>query len=180
MRTTVIFPVLFAAALLSACSGAPSNTNSSANDRSAANANTIGNTAANANETAEQTVPPMSPTEVLKALSEASQKKDVEGIKKHFTKKTLELFDQVAKDQGKTVDQILREPDGPPFPELPDIGEEKIDGASATLEIGDPETGLVSELPFVIEDGEWKIAMDVYLEKVGEALSKDEETSKEK
>ncbi len=177
MRTTFIFSTILIAVLSAACSGTASNTNSASNVNSA-NANS--NAASNANDAPEAVIPTVSPTEVLKALSEASSKKDVEGIKKHFTKKTLELFDQVAKDQGKTVDQILREPDGPPFPELPDIGAEKIDGASATLEIGDPETGLVSELPFVIEDGEWKIAMDVYLEKVGEALSKEEETSKEK
>ena len=162
---------------MSACSGTASNSTSVSNTNSA-NANT--NAASDANKAAEQVTPPMSPTEVLKALSSASAKKDVEGIKRHFTKQTLVLFDQVAEDQGKTVDQILREPDGPPFPELPDIGDEKIDGSSATLEIGDPETGRISVLPFVIEDGEWKIAMDVYLEKVGEALSTEAETSKEK
>lgn len=177
MKITFIFSTILFAALLSACSGTASNTNRASNVNSA-DANS--NAAPNANHVAGPVAPTMSPTEVLKALSEASSKKDVEGIKKHFTKKTLELFDQVAKDQGKTVDQILREPDGPPFPELPDIGDEKIDGTSATLEIGDPETGRMSELPFVIEDGEWKIAMDVYLEKVGEALSKEEESSKEK
>jgi hypothetical protein len=171
MRTKFIFLAILSAAILSACSGGVSNSNSVAN----VNANVV----SNSNETG-QVIPPMSPTEAFKALSEASAKKDVEAIKKRFTKRTLELFDQVAKDQGKTVDQILREPDGAPFPELPDLGEEKIDGNSATLEIGDRETGQISELPFIIEDGEWKIAMDVYLEKVEEALSKrSEELKKE-
>ena len=155
------------------CSSSSPSTNSAANananvNSSAVNANT--NTNSNASNTVAAS-PAMSPTEVFKAMSAASAAKDVEGIKKHFTKQTLVLFDQVAADQGKTVDEILREPDGAPFPVLPDIGEEKIDGQNATLEIGDPETDSATRLPFVIEDGEWKIAMDVYLDQIEDVLS---------
>jgi hypothetical protein len=174
MRNILAAITLFTLLIISGCSGGKP----SANNSVAANGNSNANSAVvNANtNSASNTVaatPTMSPTEVFKAMSEASSKKDVEGIKKHFSKQTLVLFDQVAADQGKSVDQILREPDGAPFPVLPVIGLEKIDGQTATLEIGDPETDSATRLPFVIEDGEWKIAMDVYLEQVEDVLSGD-------
>ena len=172
MRNILAAISLFTLLIVSACS----NGKPAANNSAAANGNSNADpVAVNVNTNTVAATPTMSPTEVFKAMSEASAKKDVEGIKKHFTKQTLVLFDQVAADQGKTVDEILREPNGAPFPVLPEIGLEKIDGQTATLEIGDPQTGSATRLPFVIENGEWKIAMDVYLEQVEDALSGDAE-----
>ncbi len=164
----IFFAVIFAITVSACSSGQPTANNTVVN--TPANVNS---TAVNTNTNVAAVTPPMSPTEVFKAMSAASAKKDPDGIKKHFTKETLKLFDQVAADQGKTVDQILREPNGAPFPVLPDIGEEKITGQTATLEIGDPETDSATRLPFVIEDGEWKIAMDVYLNEIEDVLSGD-------
>lgn len=163
-----------AAVFAISCSAAPDAGNANANAVNA-NANSALNTntadeAANAN-TAPAATPAIGPTEAFIALSKASREKDVEAIKSRFSKATLVLFDQVAAEQGKTVDDILREPNGAPFPVLPDLGDEKIEGTTAELEIGDPQTGSINVIPFVIEDGEWKIAMDVYLRNMDEAAA---------
>lgn len=179
IKKIVITTAAIAAFSAAACSDTASNVNTTANDTNApANVNASADTAnvvANANRDVPVKMPEMSPTESFIALSEASRKLDVEGIKRRFSKATLVLFDEVAAEQGKTVDQILREPNGAPFPKLPDIGDEKIEGNTANLEIGDPETGSITVMPFVIEDGEWKIAMDVYLQKREELMQKQED-----
>ncbi len=170
MNKAIVFIAACAVFVISGCSSAsPTANNADVNPKANVNSPVVNS---NTDDAAAAT-PTMSPTDVFKAMSAASAAKDVEGIKKHFTKQTLVLFDQVAAEQGKTVDQILREPNGAPFPVMPDIGEEKITGQTATLEIGDPETDSATRLPFVIENGEWKIAMDVYLNEIEDAMSGD-------
>nr|MBA2335647.1 hypothetical protein [Blastocatellia bacterium] len=76
---------------------------------------------------------------------------------------TLALLETGAREQNKTVDDALREDDGGPFLTLPQIGAENIEGDKATLEVRNVDTGEFEKLPFVKEDGEWKVAIDVYL-----------------
>lgn len=108
-----------------------------------------------------------SPTATLKAYFEALQKKDAAGLKKTLSKGTLEMFEQFAKAQSppKTLDEALQtglastannnEPN-----KAPETRNEKIEGDKATLEVKNDKTGTWETVPFVKEDGDWKLAFD--------------------
>ena len=133
-------------------------------------------TATNAVNTANQTnqaivetksaEPTLSPTETLRALNEASRKKDTAAMKGYFSRGTLDLFNELAEKQKKTVDEILKEDDGSPLDELPETRNEKIEGDRATVEVKNPATGKYDPFPLVKENGMWKVALDVYLEEL--------------
>lgn len=106
-----------------------------------------------------------SPTATFKKFFEASKKKDVAGIRKTLSKGSLEMFDKVAKEQNKTTDDMLKDVDKDSKSEaMPETRNEKIDGDTATLEVKNEKTGKWDSLPFVKEDGEWKIAFDKFIE----------------
>ncbi len=112
-------------------------------------------------QTANQT---LSPTETMKALNEASKTKDIQTIKKLVSKGTLALLEKAAKTQNTTVEELLKKDNGAPFQELPETRSEKITGDTATIEIKDTATNGWEMIPFVKEDGIWKVALDKFLE----------------
>jgi Domain of unknown function (DUF4878) len=106
------------------------------------------------------------PTATFKAFFEASKKKDAAGMKKTLSKGTLEMFDKLAKEQNKSTDDMLKEvdKDDNKSEKMPETRNEKINGDTATLEVKNDKTGKWDTLPFVKENGEWKIALDKFLE----------------
>jgi hypothetical protein len=108
--------------------------------------------------------PALSPTETLKALNQASMKKDPPTIKSYLSRETLDLFEQVAQEQNATVDELLKRDKGAPFNQPLKIFGEKIEGQTAIVEVEDNVTKNVEKIPFVIENGQWKVAIDQYLE----------------
>jgi PBP1b-binding outer membrane lipoprotein LpoB len=113
------------------------------------------------------------PTETVRAMHEAAQKKDVEEIKKRLSKGTLKLFDETAVKEKTTVDELLKKEGGAPMQILPEMREEKIEGETATVEVKNQLTGGYENLPFVKEDGRWKLALDVYLEKMRQKFTEE-------
>ena len=105
-----------------------------------------------------------SPTEVLKTLNEASKTKDVAAIKNSVSKGTLNLIEETAKAQNTTVDDLLKKENGAPFKELPEMRNEKIEGDSATIELKNTKSDDWETVPFVKEDGVWRLALDKYLD----------------
>ena len=103
-----------------------------------------------------------SPTAAAKAFFDAAKSKDVQGMKNALSKKSLELMESFAKLENKTLDDSLKE--NSKVPATFEARNEKITGDTATVELksqGDKwET-----MPFVKEDGQWKIAFDQLLEK---------------
>lgn len=110
--------------------------------------------------------PALSPSDTLKALNEAGKKKDTAAVKSYFSQASLNLFEKEASDENKNIDDFLSERE---YDDLPEIQNEKIEGDTATVEIKDAETGAVEQIPFIKENGQWKVAFDLYLEKL-EAL----------
>jgi len=102
------------------------------------------------------------PTDVMKTLYEASKTKDVEAVKKSISKGTLALFEESAKAQNTTVDELLRKDEGAPFKELPEMRNEKIEGDTATIELKSMTTNNWETVPFVKEDRIWKLALDKF------------------
>jgi hypothetical protein len=111
------------------------------------------------------------PTATFKAFYEASKKKDVAGMKKTLSKGTLDMFDKLAKEQNKTTDEMLKEVDkDDKSDKMPETRNEKITGDTATLEVKNDKTNKWDPLPFVKENGEWKIALDKFLEDMMKSL----------
>jgi len=108
-----------------------------------------------------------SPTATFKAFVEAQKNKDVVGIKKRLSRKTLTMAENSALAQKKTVDEAIAED----FPaaqaqKTPEMRNEKITGDSATLEVQDAAGKEWQTIYFVKEDGDWKIALDKTIEEL--------------
>ncbi|MET0752033.1 MAG: nuclear transport factor 2 family protein [Pyrinomonadaceae bacterium] len=113
------------------------------------------------------------PTETLKALNEASKKKDPAAIKKLLSKGTLVLLDNAALSANTTSDELLKKEDGAPFQELPEIRGEKIEGDTATVTVKNDVTSEDENIPLVKEDGEWKVALDKYLDELKQRFTEE-------
>jgi hypothetical protein len=105
-----------------------------------------------------------SPTETIKALSEASKQKDPAAIKSYLSKGTLDMLDQSAKRREKSVDELLREENGAPMQNLTEVKNEQITGDTATVEVKNNVTGAFEKIPFVSENDVWKVALDKYMQ----------------
>jgi hypothetical protein len=111
------------------------------------------------------------PTATFKAFYEASKKKDAAGMKKSLSKGTLDMFDKLGKAQNKSTDDLLKDVDKDDKSEkMPETRNEKITGDTATLEVKNDKTEKWDTLPFVKENGEWKIALDKFLEDIMKGL----------
>lgn len=115
-----------------------------------------------------------SPTATMKAFFEATRKKDSEGFKRTLSKGSLEMMEGFAKAQNKTLDEALKS--GMNAPEAaesktPEMRNEKINGDTATLEVQNDKNKEWEPIPFVKENGEWKIALDKAMKDAREKLS---------
>ena len=100
---------------------------------------------------------PATPLETFKTYVKATKQKDTSAIKLLLSSSTIKMHEQEAKVQGTTVDEILKREtlvsEGQTTVEYRD---EKIDGDKATLQVK-TSYGSWETVPFVIEDGVWKI-----------------------
>lgn len=114
-----------------------------------------------------------SPTEVFKTQTEAQRKKDVAAMKQNLSKGSLELIEKAAKAQNKTLDEALAA-DNPLAGNQPDAYQtrnEKITGDTATLEVKAPQSEEWITMPFVKEDGRWKLALDKFMQDFQEKIN---------
>ena len=117
-----------------------------------------------------QAAPTASPTEVFKSQNEAQKKKDGATMKANLSKASLEMIGKVAKSQNKSIDEVLAmDVPGVKQPDKLDFRNEKIEGDTASVEIKAADTEEWAKLPFVKEDGRWKIALDKLLEETKRA-----------
>ncbi len=100
------------------------------------------------------------PTETMKTFLEALKKKDVKGVRLSISKSSLEQYEKIAEEQNKTLEEIMMSSEDNSMKENLEMRNEKIDGDSATLEVKDDDTGKWETIPFVKEEGSWKIAFD--------------------
>ncbi|HUQ31429.1 MAG TPA: hypothetical protein VM095_04880 [Pyrinomonadaceae bacterium] len=99
-----------------------------------------------------------SPTATAKAFYDATKAKDVAGMKNSLSKGSLAMMESFAKMDKKSLDDFLKEPQSTP-PGTFEARNEVITGDTATLELKD-EKGKWDKIPFVKENGQWKIALD--------------------
>ncbi len=148
MKIYQLLFLAFAALLFINCSGAPTN-------------NTAPTTAA-------------SPTDVLNVYVEASDRKDLAAVKATFSKGTLKMYEEAAQKREISVDEVIKDQ----FELATSAGlkskiqpvKETIEGDTATVEAKDNQTGETEKIPFVKENGVWKLAFDKFMQNLMEKM----------
>lgn len=105
---------------------------------------------------------PSSPVETFKTYVKASKNKDTRAMKVLLSKATIQMHEQQAKAQNVSVDEIIkRETLLGESQTAVDYKDEKIEGDRATLQYKN-SFGSWETMPFVKEDGVWKIDKQGY------------------
>ncbi len=109
-----------------------------------------------------------SPTDVLKTYIEASDRKDLAALKQTFSKGAMKMYEDAAQKRQISVDEALKEQfeatSGAELKSKLEVGKETIEGDTAMVEVKDNSTGNLEKIPFVKEDGVWKVALDKFME----------------
>jgi len=109
----------------------------------------------------------MSPTDTLKAYYDAAKKKDIDTVKKYLSRSSLQMMEEFAKAQGKTLDQMFQEgANRDAQMPTPEFSNEKINGDNATVDIKVPNQPMIT-MQMVKEDGMWKLAIDKMMKNAG-------------
>ncbi len=100
---------------------------------------------------------PATPIETFQTYTKAIKQKDLKTMKLLLSKPTLEMHEMEAQARGTTVDEIVkRETLFTESQTRVRFRNEKIEGDKATLEV-ENSFGSWETVPFVKENGEWKI-----------------------
>lgn len=109
---------------------------------------------------------PTTPKKTFETYIKALKQKDITTMKVLLSDATIKMHEQEAKAQGITVDDIVKREtlfsEGQTTVEYKD---EKIDGDKATLQVKTPY-GTWETVPFVLEDGSWKIDKRSYADQM--------------
>lgn len=102
-----------------------------------------------------------SPTEAYKRLYAAVKAKDIEAIKRNITKKTIDLGVMSAKQFNKPLDSAYENGfTATTFAaSLPEIRDERVRDNMGAVEVYNSKETKWEDLPFVYEDGAWKLAI---------------------
>lgn len=110
-----------------------------------------------------------SPTAVVNAFIDASKKGDFDGLKKHISQQDVKLLEMGEKAMAmfdSTKKNSLKEKMAEEFKEKTkdvkiEVGNEKINGDNATVDVTSTKDGKAETLPFTLkkEAGEWKISL---------------------
>ncbi len=165
--------VMIALLGISACSG-PEKTGQGTTEEQAATPGTTASESADANEGKVNA----SPKDALEAFVAAVKAKDEDAVKAALSEKTNKMFALQTKTSGKSVLDLFNSGEFEAISKLPETRNEKIDGDKATLEAKDPDGDDWDEMPFVRENGSWKLAFaDEEYDKNYEELSKKAEAA---
>ncbi len=101
------------------------------------------------------------PAEAYKLLYAAVKSKNVETIKKQLTKKTIEFGLMASGRNGTPVEKVYENGfTATTFSEtLPTMRDERISGETGALEVWNSRDSKWEDLPFIKEDGAWKLAV---------------------
>lgn len=102
-----------------------------------------------------------SPTGAYKRLYAAVKAKDTEAIKAVMSKKSLDFAKMAAGQQNKPLEKVLENGfTATTFADsLPQIRDERVDSDMGAVEVHNDKDNKWEDLPFVREDGAWKLAI---------------------
>lgn len=163
--TSAKYISLFSAALLIAatitgCQKA-ANTNTAANqagNTSAANTNAATPAAAKTPETSSAAISLATPTDAYKAAYALREKKDVEGLKKVFSKDVLDFLTDIGKSEKKSLDDEITAMFDSPQAKTAEARNEKINGDKASVEYLAAD-GSWKTMDFVKDGSDWKMTI---------------------
>lgn len=100
------------------------------------------------------------PTQAYKRLFAAVKSGDANAIRAEMTKRTIEANRMSAKQAGKSEDeQISHGMTATTYSDtLPEIRDERVKGNMGAVEVWNSKDGTWEEVPFMIQDGKWKLA----------------------
>lgn len=115
---------------------------------------------------------PATPLETFKTYIKAIKNKDTTTMKLLLTHDSIKMHEQEAKSQGVTLDDIVKkEPLFDPSQTSVEYRNEKVEDDKATLEVKNPY-GVWETVPFLKEDGEWKIDKKAYADQMENDIEK--------
>jgi hypothetical protein len=102
-----------------------------------------------------------SPTEAYKSLYAAVKSKNTEAIKGNMTKKTQDFAEMVADRNKAPIEKVFENGfSETTFAEtLPEIRDERVNGNMGAVEVWNATSNVWEDLPFILEDGSWKLAV---------------------
>jgi len=101
------------------------------------------------------------PTEAYKRLYEAVKSKNTETIKSRMTKNSAEMAKMISEQNKTPLEKVFENGfTGTTFaPTLPDIRDERVNCNMGAVEVWNAKEQKWEDLPFVIEDAQWKLAI---------------------
>lgn len=101
------------------------------------------------------------PTQGYTRLYNAVKSKNIEAIKAEMTKNTVEFAGSVAARQNAPVEKVFENGfTGTTFAEtLPEIRDERVNCNMGAVEVWNAKGRIWEDLPFMLEDGKWKLAI---------------------
>ena len=101
------------------------------------------------------------PTEAYKRLFNAVKAKNTDEIKKNMSKTSLDFAQMAAQRQNKNLENVLENGfTGTTFsPTMPEIRDERVKGNFGAVEVWNSKDSVWEDLPFVFEDGSFKLAV---------------------
>ncbi|QQS40204.1 MAG: hypothetical protein IPM63_12655 [Acidobacteriota bacterium] len=159
MKSYFFALAIFASMFAFGCGGAANtaDTNTAGNETAAASPGSGTDTAPDSAASTAGAI--ASPTDAIKTIVEGVKAKDSDMIRSALSKATLTRFDKMAQEESKSFYEIFVAEDFEEMSKLPEMRNEKIDGDKAMLELQNDKTGEWDPLPFVKEDGSWKLAI---------------------
>jgi hypothetical protein len=109
---------------------------------------------------------PVTPLKTLQTYQKALKQKDTTTLKLLLSAETIKMHEQEARSQGVPVDEIIqRETLFSDSQRSIDFRNQSIEGDKATLEVKNA-FGVWESIPFVKEDGDWKIDKKGYADRM--------------
>lgn len=101
------------------------------------------------------------PTAAYQRLYSAVKSKNTDAIKREMTKKTLDFAQSVAARQNSPIEKVFENGfTATTFADsLPEIRDERVNGDMGAVEVYNSKDRRWEDLPFVKEDGFWKLAI---------------------
>lgn len=102
-----------------------------------------------------------SPTEAYKRLYAAVKSKNINAIKSEMSKQSIALAESVSAIQNKPIEKVYENGlTATTFAEtIPEIRDERVNGNMGSVEVYNSKETKWEDLPFILEDGKWKLAI---------------------
>ena len=160
IRPLALALVLF----LAAAAACKTESNTGSGPESASPNNTPANTPPPASTPSNAATPPsaaqpagLSPTDAVRGYYEAGLRNDVASVKRFLSRASLQMMEDVAQRQGKTLEQLLGEAGAMEARKTPPMfSNERIAGDTAYVDIRAPGQPALT-MRLVREGGEWKL-----------------------